>query len=104
MIEYTVKVYVSGTKHWYLKGKLHREDGPAIERAGGTKEWYLNDMRHREDGPAVEFNNGDKYWYLNGKQLTGDQFNKAMSPTRELTISELESMLGYKIKVVGERL
>ena len=31
MIEYTVKVYDNGDKEWYLNGKLHREDGPAIE-------------------------------------------------------------------------
>ena len=79
MIEYTVKVYDNGDKHWRLNGELHREDGP-----------------------AVEFDDGDKYWYLNGKQLTEDQFNEAMNPTKELTISEIEAMLGYKIKVVGE--
>ena len=65
MIEYTVKVYPSGDKAWYLNGKLHREDGPAIEYASGDKYWHLNDKRHREDGPAIEYADGDKYWYLN---------------------------------------
>ena len=32
-----------GTKAWFLNGKLHREEGPAVERPDGTKEWYLND-------------------------------------------------------------
>ena len=64
-----VKVNTNGDKHWYLNGKLHREDGPACEYADGTKYWYLNDERHREDGPAVECADGDKLWYLNGKQL-----------------------------------
>ena len=31
-----------GTKLWYLNGKLHREDGPAAERATGTNLWFLN--------------------------------------------------------------
>jgi hypothetical protein len=31
-----------GNKFWYLKGKLHREDGPAIEYADGDKSWWLN--------------------------------------------------------------
>ena len=31
MIEYTVKVFGNGDKCWYLNGKRHREDGPAIE-------------------------------------------------------------------------
>ena len=41
-IKYKVKVYANGTKHWFLNGKLHREDGPAVELANGTKSWYLN--------------------------------------------------------------
>ena len=68
-IEYKVKVYTNGTKHWYLNGKCHREDGPAIECADGAKEWYLNGELHREDGPAVEYSNGDKRWYLNDKLI-----------------------------------
>ena len=38
-----IKVSSDGTKEWYLNGKLHREDGPAIERSDGSKSWYLND-------------------------------------------------------------
>jgi hypothetical protein len=60
------------SKEWYLNGKLHREDGPAIERANGDKWWYLNGKQHREDGPAVEYANGDKWWYLNGKRHRED--------------------------------
>jgi hypothetical protein len=48
------KIYPDGTKQWWLNGKYHREDGPAIEHANGDKEWYLNGKRHREDGPACE--------------------------------------------------
>jgi hypothetical protein len=70
MITYTVKVGENKTKHWRLNGKLHREDGPAIEHSNGDKYWYLNGKRHREDGPAIEYADGTKYWYLNGEQLT----------------------------------
>jgi len=63
-----------GTKGWYLNGQCHREDGPAIEYASGTKSWYLNGKLHREDGPAIEFGDGTKYWYLNGKRLTEAEF------------------------------
>ena len=59
--------YVNGSKYWYLDGKLHREDGPAIERADGSKYWYLDGKRHREDGPAIEYADGSKEWYLNGE-------------------------------------
>ena len=58
MIEYTVKVYDDGTKEWYINGKLHREDGPAIEWANGDRYWYLNGKLHREDGTAIEYDDG----------------------------------------------
>ena len=59
--------YADGYKAWYLNGNLHRTDGPAVEYATGTKFWYLNGVLHRTDGPAIEYNNGDKLWYINGK-------------------------------------
>ena len=52
MKTYKVDVYDNGDKHWFLNGKLHREDGPAIERADGSKSWYLND----EELTEAEFN------------------------------------------------
>ena len=42
MIEYTVKVWDNGGKSWFLNGKYHREDGPAVECADGYKYWWLN--------------------------------------------------------------
>ena len=78
MIEYTVKVYSDGSKAWYLNGKKHREDGPAVEYADGSKKWYLN---------------GDYY--------TEEQFNNKMNPSaKELTVAQLEELLGYPVKVV----
>ena len=59
----------SGTKEWWLHGKWHREDGPAFEYANGAKEWFLHGNRHREDGPAIEDADGDKVWCLNGKEV-----------------------------------
>ena len=100
MIEYTVKVYTNGTKLWFLNGKLHREDGPAVEWADGTKKWYLNGEYHREDGPAVEWADGTKFWYLNGKYLTQEEHQSATNPAKELTVAEIEKLLGHKVKIV----
>jgi hypothetical protein len=63
------KTYPNGRKEWYLNGKLHREDGPALEWANGDKEWWLNGEWHREDGPACECANGYKAWCLNGEEV-----------------------------------
>ena len=123
MITYEVKVYPNGDKEWYLNGKWHREDGPAVEHSNGNKEWYLNGQRHREDGPACEYPDGDKFWYLNGKlhredgpaveyangdklwyldgrELTEAEFNERMSPVKEYSVADLEKILGHRVKVV----
>lgn len=59
----------------YLDGKLHREDGPAIEFKDGHKIWYLHEKPHRIDGPAVEGLNGINEWWINGVKFTENEFN-----------------------------
>ena len=77
MIEYTVRVYNDGDKFWFLNGQQHREDGPADEGACGGKSWYLN-----------------------GKYLTQEEHQKRMNPAKELTVAEIEALLGHKVKIV----
>jgi hypothetical protein len=83
-----------------LNGKRHREDGPAIEFTNGTRCWYLNGKRHREDGPAIEYSDGTPEWWLNGEEYTEEEFNKKTAKVKELTVAEIESLLGYAVKVV----
>jgi len=80
MIEYTVKVFPNGDRFWYLNGKLHREDGPAVEYADGSKYWYLNGKLHREDGPAMELADGSKSWYLDDKRVSEKEHKRCTSP------------------------
>lgn len=96
----TYKVTVSKyATRWYNEmGKLHREDGPAVEHNDGTKSWWINGQRHREDGPAIEWFDETKSWYINGKQLTEEEFNKRNS-IPEYTMEELVAKIGnFKIK------
>lgn len=44
---------------WYLNGKLHREDGPAVERSNGIKEWYYHGELYRVEGTTPKTNVGD---------------------------------------------
>ena len=67
------KVDEYGNKRWFLNGKFHREDGPAVEYAGGRKVWYLHGNRHREDGPAREWAHGHKEWWLNNEPVHPEQ-------------------------------
>ena len=77
MIEYTVEVYPSGTKYW-----------------------FLNDKRHREDGPAVEWYDGSKSWWLNDKVVTEEEHKRRTSKVIEMTMEEISKALGKQVKVV----
>ena len=114
MIEHTVKVYDVGTfwyldgkRHredgpavettfgssiWFLDGKVHREDGPAVEHPDGSKEWFLNGDWHREDGPAIEYASGNKRWYLEGVLLDEDQHR-----------TQTESCTGKVVEIDGKK-
>jgi hypothetical protein len=98
-IKYEVKVYTNGNKFWFLNGKRHREDGPAIEYNNGSKAWVLNNELHREDGPAVEDSNGYKIWYLNDKRLTEEEFNERMVHTVEMTMAQINEALGKNVSL-----
>jgi hypothetical protein len=75
MKEYTVKVYENRTE-WWIKGKLHREDGPAVEWVNGSKFWYLNSIRLSESE------------FLNKTQ------------TVEMTVEEISNALNKNIKII----
>jgi hypothetical protein len=45
----TCEIYYNGSKWWYLNGKRHRTDGPAIEYASGYKAWFINGKEYSEE-------------------------------------------------------
>jgi hypothetical protein len=83
----------NGSKEWYLNGKHHREDGPAVEWPDGSKAWYLNGKRHREDGPAIERPNGYKAWYLNDEQITLEMKSKNPKVQRLQEFMKIQEVL-----------
>jgi hypothetical protein len=58
----------------FLNGKLHCEDGPAVEWIDGSKEWYVDGKYHCIDRPAVEYIFGNKLYYLIILTLTSTFF------------------------------
>jgi hypothetical protein len=101
MKTYKVEVDSYDTIRWYNEaGQCHREDDlPAVEYADGTKVWYKNGKQHREDGPAIEFADGSKVWCINGQRLSETKFN-ARNNAVEVTVSQIEKILGHKVKIV----
>jgi len=53
-------------KEWRTNGRLHREDGPAVDWGNGGFTWYKNGFKHRDNGPASIHPNGLKIWYKEG--------------------------------------
>lgn len=53
---------------WKLSdGRIHREDGPAVEYNNGGKAWYLFNKPHRTDGYAIiDLMYNDKSFYVMG--------------------------------------
>ena len=99
--EMTYRVEIAnGGQFWYHNDQLHNEQGPAVVLVSGTKYWYLNGELHREDGPAVEYANGTKDWWINGKKLTEEEYRTQTQPAKELTVAEIEKLLGHRVKVI----
>ena len=74
-MSHTVEIETAdGSKEWWVDGKLHRTDGPAVVMADGRKEWRVDDKLHRTDGPAVEKADGTRKWYINGEKMTEEEF------------------------------
>ena len=101
--KYHVTVDDIGDVRWYKDAKctiLHRENGPAVEYADGDKFWYQNGQFHRIDGPAIVYSNGQEEWYINDRHLTEAEFLAATQPVVEMTVAEVEKLLGKRIKIV----
>ena len=80
--------YSDGSKAWYLNGKRHRVDGPAVKYPNGPELWWFNDFLHRENGPAIERPDGTKEWYLNGKRYNKISYYNLMVELGYMTEEE----------------
>jgi hypothetical protein len=88
-------VHPNGIQYWYRNGMLHRDGGPATSFPDGSESWFKDGILHRENGPALTFANGTKEYWLNGVRQPNPNV------TKELTLAEIERILGYKVKLVS---
>jgi hypothetical protein len=71
-----IDVQIDYSVAWFKNGKLHREDGPAIQYINGAQAWFINGKRHRIDGPAlICYQSGTKEWWLNNKLIKEETTN-----------------------------
>lgn len=85
---------------YYWNGKIHRpeKDGPAIERLTENgiikKEYWVNGKLHRTDGPAIEDSeNLAKYYLVKGLQLGEDEFNSFLKVKKETELNDVDLIL-----------
>ncbi|WP_405403689.1 toxin-antitoxin system YwqK family antitoxin [Paracoccus sp. Ld10] len=66
-------------REWWVAGKKHREDGPAVifyrDGRPNNEEWWRDGKMHRDHGPADTFYNEDgsvrhEVWVRNGRDYT----------------------------------
>jgi len=66
----SLKINQFNFKEWFLNGKRHKEDDPAMTNESGSwKEWWIHGKQHREDGPAI-INGYIELHLLDGKHYT----------------------------------
>lgn len=86
---YKVK-YPNRIDYYNDSGDLHRDNGPAIEYDEGYKSWFLNGKRHRLDGPAVEgIEEKENLYWINGAFYEKDAFEKQSLNIRLSKINQL---------------
>jgi hypothetical protein len=53
-------------QEWWLNGRRHRIDGPAIIETDGYNHWYLHGKRYRIDMPATDKYLIQQMWFRDG--------------------------------------
>lgn len=65
-------VYCNGDMEWWVNGKNHRKEGNPSVISKSVKMWRVDGKLHRLDGPAIERTSGYTEYWVDGKptQLT----------------------------------
>lgn len=63
--------HIGEVEKWWTNfdNNFNKLIGPALVHADGTKIWYRKGLLHREDGPAIIGSDGKKSYYLHGEQV-----------------------------------
>lgn len=89
-----------GIIRWYKNNLLHKEGEPATIDILNNKHWFIDGKLHREDGPAIERGNissRSNRWFIQGIEYTEEEFeiyleNKKLNETlnKELIIQNIK--------------
>jgi len=81
---------------WFLDGRLHREDGPAVIILTGKYIWSKKGIRYRPENPFLTSIISFEEWYLNGK------YDDSRGHRREVFISDEELENTQEVKLTED--
>ena len=71
--------FPDGTNIYITDGKLHREDGPALETSDGTSYYFIDGALHRETGPAICSADPKLcHWYKHGIRIPSQERSRSL--------------------------
>jgi hypothetical protein len=111
---YTISVKENGDKFWYYKGKLHREQGPAIELNNNSTAWYFEGEKikcssQQEFDKAIAIKKQaatKKYWDVRVECTLPATLNYrifAASPEEAVALVNSSQPTQVKYKLIGKK-
>lgn len=95
------------SKKYHNKVVLVRGFSKIEKFKNGTIKYFLNGKLHREDGPAIEWSSGKKSWFLNNIEYSYNEWEKRVMRNKIKRLSKLETfklgILKYKINDLYSR-
>jgi hypothetical protein len=71
--------FPDGTSIYITDGRLHREDGPALETSDGTSYYFINGALHRDNGPAICSADPKLcHWYKHGMRIPSQDRSRSL--------------------------
>ena len=71
--------FSDGTNIYITDGRLHREDGPALETSDGTSYYFINGALHRDNGPAIHSADPKLcHWYKHGIRIPSQERTRSL--------------------------
>lgn len=68
-----------GTHIYITDGRLHREDGPALQTSDGTSYYFIDGALHRDNGPAISCANPLLcHWYMHGVRVPSQDRSRSL--------------------------
>ena len=72
-------IYNDKFEFYYVNGRYHRKDGPAVIEHGVREVWFEFGRMHSSCGPAVTWNDGRKEYWLNNVRLSRNEWLDCLS-------------------------